>query len=332
MLSSSVFVYTELRSANQNPCRFASRTPAALRPPHFRHRQRKHATAIPLVSNNYKCPLAQLLSLHILTNAPGVWGAVLPFLKLYLNSFAKSSFITCPSPLSSPFTFMRLRTLSFFVSCKSFACLPAVAAHSYENFASRTVLRDENCRVSPNISHFGTLRLSRAMRWLSSHQSQSRITSHVPPLLHYPLHFGGTACRPATMHGNCFASTPLPKACANTCWPSKPASAPTRAKPAPTRKPGASPRCFTISITSAGPTTNTPPIRGIPPKARRFCASRATPRKSSAPFSLTRITATFLANPRWSTRFSPATNSPAFSRLAPTSVRPKAFSISRWIP
>src|SRR6266850_6272212 len=41
------------------------------------------------------------------------------------------------------------------------------------------------------------------------------------PLLHYPLHFGGTACRAARTPGNCFASTPLPRACANTCLPSK---------------------------------------------------------------------------------------------------------------
>ena len=149
MLSSSV-------STNQNLRRSASRTLAALRPPHFRHRERKHAIAIPLVSDNYKCPLTQLLSLHILTNARGVWGSALPFLKFYLNSFAKSSFITCPSPPSSPFPFMHLRTLSFFVPRKSFACLPAVAGHSYANSASRRVLRDEICRVSPNNSHSGT--------------------------------------------------------------------------------------------------------------------------------------------------------------------------------
>jgi hypothetical protein len=103
MLFSFVFVYTELRSANQNLCRSACRTPAALRPPHFPHRKKKHATAIPLVSDNYECPLAQLLSLHILTNAPGGMGAVLPFLEFYLNSFAKSSFITCHRRFLRPF-------------------------------------------------------------------------------------------------------------------------------------------------------------------------------------------------------------------------------------
>ncbi len=39
-----------------------------------------------------------------------------------------------------PFLFKHFRTLSFSVSCNSFVC------HSYANFASRTVLRDENCR------------------------------------------------------------------------------------------------------------------------------------------------------------------------------------------
>src|SRR6266478_586626 len=159
-----------------------------------------------------------------------------------------------------------------------------------------------------------------------------QLSTSVFPALHYPLHFGRTACRPARTPGNCSASTPLPRACASTCLPSKRVSAPTPAKPAPTKKPGASPRCCTISITSAGPTRSTPPTRGIPPKARRFCASRATPRKSSAPFFLTRITATFRANPRWSTRYSPATSSPASSPLAPTSARRKAFSISKWTP
>src|SRR5882672_11826241 len=71
----------------------------------------------------------------------GLWGSALSFLKFYLNSFAKSSVITCPSPLFSPFLFMRLHTLSFFVACKSFAC------HSYKN-----------CRVYTNNSHSETQR------------------------------------------------------------------------------------------------------------------------------------------------------------------------------
>ena len=117
-------------------------------------------------------PLAQLLSLHILTNAPRVWGSILPFLKFYLNSFAKSSLITCPSPLFSPFLFMRLYTLSFSVACKSFPC------HSYEN-----------CRVCTNNSRSGTLRRlvgrqeserqsGRCTRLSGSFFHQSPVTSH----------------------------------------------------------------------------------------------------------------------------------------------------------
>src|SRR6266850_3202398 len=147
MLFSRVFVHTEPRSINQNLRRSTSLAPAALRPRHIPPRYEKSATATPLVPANYKCPLAQILSLHILTNAPGVWGSALSFLKFYLNSFAKSSVITCPSPLFSPFLFMRLHTLSFSVACKSFACLPAVAGHSYKN-----------CRVYTNNSHSETQR------------------------------------------------------------------------------------------------------------------------------------------------------------------------------
>ena len=52
-----------------------------------RHCDEKPLIATPLVSYDYKCPLPQPLSLHILTNAPGVWGSSLPFLNYYLNSF-----------------------------------------------------------------------------------------------------------------------------------------------------------------------------------------------------------------------------------------------------
>src|SRR6267142_1353487 len=209
--------------------------------------------------------------------------------------------------------FCSLRTLPSSASRNFFAC------HSYEN-----------CRVCTNNSHFGTRWLPRAVRGLSPTSHESPVT--FLPLLHYRLHFGGTACRAVRTPGNCFASTPLPRACANTCLPSKPASAPTPAKPAPTKKPGASPPCSTISITSAGPIRSTPSIKGILRKARRFCASRATPRRSSAPFFLTRTIAMYRANPRWSTRSSPATRSPASSPLARTSVHRKAFSILRWTP
>jgi hypothetical protein len=46
------------------------------------------------------------------------------------------------SPQFPVFTFKRLRTLPSSVSSKSCVC------HSYANFAPRTVLRDENCRVT----------------------------------------------------------------------------------------------------------------------------------------------------------------------------------------
>ena len=158
--------------ANQNPRRsiFPSfRRPASILSP---SRDEKPATATPLTPAHYKCPLAQLLSLHILTNAPGVWGSILPFLKFYLNSFAKSSLITCPSPLFLPFLFMRLYTLSFSVACKSFPC------HSYEN-----------CRVCTNNSRSGTLRRlvgrqeserqsGRCTRLSGSFFHQSPVTSH----------------------------------------------------------------------------------------------------------------------------------------------------------
>ncbi len=53
---------------------------------------------------------------------------------------------------TAPFVFKRLRTLPSSVSRNSYSC------HSYANFASRTVLRDENCRVCTNNSHSETLR------------------------------------------------------------------------------------------------------------------------------------------------------------------------------
>src|SRR6267143_5043749 len=122
---------------------------------------------------------------------------------------------------------------------------------------------------------------------------------------------GRAACRHARTPGDCCASTPLRRACANTCSRSRRVCALMRARPAPMKRPGDSPRCCTISITSAGPTRSTPPSRGIPPKAQRFCAKWATPRRSSARSFLTRTIATCRANPRWSTRSSPATSWPA---------------------
>src|SRR6266478_6998219 len=108
-----VFVYTEPRSANQNPrpwSAFPSRHHSSVRSelpssqnlqlsnlPTFKHafdrpRDEKSHTATPLVPADCKCPLPQPLYLHILTNAPGVWGSTLPFLKFYLNSFCSTHF------------------------------------------------------------------------------------------------------------------------------------------------------------------------------------------------------------------------------------------------
>jgi hypothetical protein len=42
----------------------------------YRHRDEKRAPASSFFSSVYKCPLPQLLSFDILTNAPGVWGPV----------------------------------------------------------------------------------------------------------------------------------------------------------------------------------------------------------------------------------------------------------------
>jgi len=110
MLSLPVFAYTAPRSAHQNAGLSAAFPRRAVldrrRPacslfslpafhyiatslfPYFlidRHRDERSVTVTPLVSADYKCPLAQLLSLHILTNTPGVWGSALPFLKFHFN-------------------------------------------------------------------------------------------------------------------------------------------------------------------------------------------------------------------------------------------------------
>src|SRR6266403_6291075 len=127
--------------ANRNLRRSTSLAPAALRPRLIPPRYEKSSIATPLVPANYKCPLAQILSLHILTNAPGVWGSALPFLKCYFNFSCARHSMFVKSPLFSPFVFRCLRTLSFSVSCNSFA------SHSYEN-----------CRVYTNNSHFGLTR------------------------------------------------------------------------------------------------------------------------------------------------------------------------------
>ena len=155
MLSCCVFASQNLRRSIFRSSRRAASIPS-------QSRDEKPVTANPLIPADYKCPLPQLLSSHILTNARGVWGSTLPFLKFYLNSGptyrALCSFLRKKSPRFSPFVFKSFRTLPSSVSRKSFACLPAVAGHSYANFASRTVLRDENCRVCTNNSHSGSPR------------------------------------------------------------------------------------------------------------------------------------------------------------------------------
>src|SRR6266404_7490822 len=75
---------------------------------------------------------------------------------------------TCFQP---SFVLNCFHTLSFSVSCNSFACLPAVAGHSYEN-----------CRVCTNDSHSGTQAWKiAAVKVCSSSPStshQSRFTGH----------------------------------------------------------------------------------------------------------------------------------------------------------
>ena len=130
-----------------------SNLPTFKRPPVPSRDEKPHVSA-PLVPADCKCPLPQTLSLHILTNAPGVWGSTLPFLKSYLNSNDPP-----PLPRKRPFPnpLFSIRCALFQVPYPATpACLSAVAGHSYANFASRTVLRDENCRVCTNNSHSGS--------------------------------------------------------------------------------------------------------------------------------------------------------------------------------
>jgi hypothetical protein len=108
-----------------------------------RHCDEKPRIATPLVPSGCKCPLPQPLSLHILTNAPGVWGSSLPFLNSYLNSFCSQPALSGKKPFCKSLIFYSVRTLPSSVSCNSIAC------HSYEN-----------CRVYTNSSRFGTLPLS----------------------------------------------------------------------------------------------------------------------------------------------------------------------------
>jgi hypothetical protein len=177
MVFSAVLVYAEPRSANQDLRRsiFRSSRRSAFTP--SASRDEKPVTPNPLIPADYKCPLAQLLSLHILTNARGVWGSTLPFLKFYLNSGltyrALCSLFAQKLPPFSPFVFKSFRTLSFSVSRKSCIC------HSYEN-----------CRVCANNSHSGSPRALSAKGtpcrlvtslpryFLTSLSHQSRVTNY----------------------------------------------------------------------------------------------------------------------------------------------------------
>ena len=163
-----MFVYTEPRSActeprsaNQNLGRPTSLAPAAPRPLRLRHRHEKPVIATPLISVIYKCPLQQPLSFDILTNAPGVCGSTLPFLKSYLK-FTVILPLSRKKPISKSLVFNSLRTLPRSVSCNPFAC------HSYEN-----------CRVYTNNSHFGSPRVSsRGTRLPAPLLRRSRNTGH----------------------------------------------------------------------------------------------------------------------------------------------------------
>ena len=157
MLFSEVFIPTEPRSANQNlrlrvprpivapflppPSRLSHLFITSLLPYILldRHCDEKPLTVNPLVPSSCKCRLPQPLSLHILTNAPGVWGSSLPFLKSYLSSFCSQRPFPCLKPFCKSLIFYSLRTLPSSASRNSFAC------HSYEN-----------CRVCTNSSQFGT--------------------------------------------------------------------------------------------------------------------------------------------------------------------------------
>ena len=51
-----------------------------------------HYFSFPLFSSTYKCPLPQPLSLHILTNARGVWGSTSNFPALFFTESVSQSF------------------------------------------------------------------------------------------------------------------------------------------------------------------------------------------------------------------------------------------------
>jgi hypothetical protein len=97
-------------------------------------------------------------------------------LKVLLELFLLSTHFPVQKPFCKSFVFFSLRTLPSSVSCKSFACLPAVAGHSYEN-----------CRVYINSSHFGTRPAAGLVtNWLSIISSARIASLHHPTRLHAP--------------------------------------------------------------------------------------------------------------------------------------------------
>ncbi len=100
--------------------------------------------------------------------------------------------------LQASFVFNRFHTLPSSVSCNSFACLPAVAGHSYEN-----------CQVCTNNSHSGTqawkIAAVKVCSSSSSTSHQSRFTGHKSPI---PLSQTEQASAPSLMHIITAASSP----------------------------------------------------------------------------------------------------------------------------
>jgi len=75
--------------ANQNLRRSTLLARVAVRLLNFRHHTENPAIATPFVPAAYKRPLPQLLSLHILTNARGVWGCARSFVALCIKSVSQ---------------------------------------------------------------------------------------------------------------------------------------------------------------------------------------------------------------------------------------------------
>src|SRR5882672_526263 len=105
---------------------------------------------------------------------------------------------TCFQP---SFVLNCFHTLSFSVSCNSFACLPAVAGHSYEN-----------CRVCTNNSHSGT----RASSSSKNRRSFFSCTYELPIfyLLCFDIHASDGGCTPHPTHSSRFVRGTANPGCA----------------------------------------------------------------------------------------------------------------------